>query len=202
MLTHTRGALLSAFLIAVMLSVPSLFIASACGGDDDSGSSNDPRPSQSGTARAANAPEYDNGSVRSGSLGYSAELPEDWIILPTSVLPRGLQDQYIAPTTGELPATIRVRCLNDTEASTEAALTETTRAHPDATPGPGRVVDGHDAASLRYTAGAAPAETEQEEVVFSNARCTWTISLVTAPGRRDEHLNEFERFLSTFESTP
>jgi hypothetical protein len=199
MLTHIRGAQLSAFLIALMLSAAAF--AGGCGDDDGGGASNDPGPSQSATARAQNVPDRENGTVRSGSLGYSAEIPEDWNVLPTTELPQALQDQYVSPDSGQFPATIRVRCLKGAEATVETVLSETTRAHTDATPGPQRTVGGQEITSLRYRAGTPPIQTEHEDVVFSSSQCVWVISFVTAPDKREERIGVFERFLNTFNAT-
>lgn len=204
MLTHTRGAQLSAFLFAVMLTIVSTILASGCSDDDGEGSSNDPGPSQTSTARAENAPDYDNGSVRSGALGYTAELPVEWSIQPTLELPNGRQDTYIAPASPpQLPTTITVRCFraDDEVAGAQAALTETSRAYPDVTPGTARSVDGREAASARYTAGQPPLNVEREDVVFADDRCVWTVSYVNAPGAREGYIEDFERFLSTFEAS-
>jgi hypothetical protein len=178
----------------------------ACGGEDDDGdTAADGGVSLTATARAANAPEFEGGTVRSGALGYSAELPQEWSIQPTVDLPNGQQDTFIAPPSPPaLPTTITVRCLRaDNEvAAVQAALTETSRAFADVTPGAARSVDGQEAASARYTAGQPPLNVEREDVVFANGRCVWTISYVNAPGARDGYLNDFERFLSTFTATP
>jgi hypothetical protein len=203
MTVYVRGARLSAFIFALMSAVTLAF--AGCDGDDGgNGAANGAGPLQTVTARASNAPKLQEGIVRSGSLGYSAELPGSWNILPTGELPQGLQDTFVAlQDTGQLAATIQVRCFNaeDEVAGAQAALTETNRAFPDATPGPARTVDGHAAVSVHYTAGTEPTNVEREDIVFASDRCVWTISLVNAPGARADHLGEFETFLSTFRAT-
>lgn len=198
MLVHVTGARLSAFLFAIMSATLAATIA--CGGDDNEGGApNDPGTSQTATVRAGNAPESEGGTVRSGSLGYSADLPEDWTVLPSAELPQGLQDQFISPDSEQFPATIQVRCLRDASAGA-TTLTETARVHPEATPGTSRTVNGQAAISVRYTAGAAPTEIEREDVVFSTDRCAWVISFLNAPGKREERAAEFEQFLNSFDA--
>jgi hypothetical protein len=172
-------------------------------GNDDSGEAPDDNSGLgTATALAANAPQLEGGTVRSGTLGYSAALPEDWSILPTATLPQGLQDTFTAPAGESLPATIQVRCVSgDPQAGVEAALTQTSRAYPNATPGPVRTVNGQPVGAVQYTAGQAPVNVEREDVVFASGRCAWTISYVTAAGDRDSHLADFERFVSTFAAT-
>jgi hypothetical protein len=186
---------------AVLLLAATAFAACDSGDDDDAPA--DPGAMQSATARAGQHAEFQDGTVRSGALGYSAELSDDWSILPTAVLPNGQQDTFTAE--GEtFPPTIQVRCLAP-QAGTDAAasaLTETARAHPEATPGGPRTIDGIAAQSLIYTAGQPPVEVVREDVIFSTPRCLWSVSLVTAPGQRDERLAEFEQFVSTFKPTP
>jgi hypothetical protein len=203
--SYARGARLSAFLFAIMLTVAAgTFAACDSGGDDnDSGDAPDDNSGLgTTTALAANAPQLEGGTVRSGTLGYSAALSKDWTILPTATLPEGLQDTFTAPAGESLPATIQVRCITaNPEAGVEAALTQTSRAYPDATPGPARTIDGQPAGAVQYTAGQPPVSVQREDVLFASGRCAWTISYVTAAGDRDSHLADFERFLSTFAAT-
>jgi hypothetical protein len=203
MALNVRGARLSASIfVCIMLLTSCLLAACSSDGDDDQ---NDLDPLATVTARAANAPRFENGVVSSGSVGYTAELAGEWNVLPTTELPQGLQDTLISKSdSGQLASTIQVRCFTaeDEVAGAQASLTETSRAHPDATPGPARTVDGHDAVSVQYVAGAEPANVEREDVVFPTDRCVWTISLVNGPGARERHLDDFEHFLSTFKATP
>jgi hypothetical protein len=53
-----------------------------------------------------------------------------------------------------------------------------------------------------YTAGQPPANVEREDVVFADGRCAWTISLINAPGAREDRLDEFVQFLATFQANP
>jgi hypothetical protein len=177
-----------------------------CSSDEGaSGSNEDVGPVQSATARAQHKPTFEEGSVHSGTLGYSAELSEEWAIQPTIELPEGQQDTYVASGgDGKLPASITVRCFRaeDEAARVQTALAETRRAFKDVTPGPSRRVQGVEAISVRYTAGQPPLEVEREDVVFATDRCAWFISFVNSPGQRNDRIDEFDRFLATFDANP
>jgi hypothetical protein len=177
---------------------------------DSGGQENEPPgsgPSLTQTAAGQTSPEFRDGSVFSGAIGYSAKLSSEWSAFPTASLADGQQDTFSTQVAGAtLPASIQVRCFRaiDEGARIQAILTETSRAHPESTATPTRsvTVDGHEAVSVVYLAGTPPLEVEREDVVFASERCAWTISLVSPPGLRDALLAEFEEFLSTFRAEP
>jgi hypothetical protein len=172
--------------------------------EDNEHSDSDALLSQTQTALAQRKPEFRNGAVFSGALGYSAELPADWIILPTVAISDGDQDTFSAPAGEGLPSTIQVRCFRaaDEEASIQSAIDQTRRAFHNVIDGPSRVVDGHDTVSLRYMAGTPPLEVEREDVRFAAGGCAWSISYITPPGEREIHLDSFDRFLGSFHANP
>jgi hypothetical protein len=187
--------------LAPVILAPVIAATLACGSSDE-----DPIPSdtdglvQTQTVLAQTKPDLRDGRVFSGALGYSAELPGGWGISATVGIANGNQDTFFAVGTDEFPPTIQVRCVRVTDKSeaVRAAVTETGRAYRNVTLGVPRLVDGQDAISVRFLAGQAPLEVEREDVRFADEACAWSISYITLPGRREDKLSVFERFLNTF----
>ena len=193
-------ALAGALLVAAAL-------AAGCNDDDGNGGQAD---TGSPGAPAATAPlptrtpppvPTEGGEVDSGDLGYTASVPEGWAAQAPNAPAGTLADLYVGPGGTGIPPTILVRCATGPAPdAVQASLTAVAAIDPAATVGEPTVVAGVPATTVTYTAGSAQTafRVSKRDVLFSDGRCAWTITLTAGEGMLAQYEPAFTAFLASF----
>jgi hypothetical protein len=193
-------------------------VVAACGGGGGTNSSQTPQ----GTTTAVNskptpfATAVIVGNQFTSVKGYTVTFPNGWHARSNFVnTADGTIDAFFEPVDPQAPPTqgqanISVQCLVYKAPTPEQFLTdsETRTARlpqdKDITVSQSKV-GGLDAVQLAYrfesSQDPSAPKIEKRDLIFSNDKCDWTVTLTTPAGQYDKYKPAFDGFLSTFKLT-
>jgi len=194
-------------------------LGAACGGGGGSSSKNAGTPSAT-QSPAAQATPFGTPVVIGNELtslkGYSVTFPPGWKIRANLIntadatVDAFFEPAAAQPTSGQVQANISVTCQVIRAANPEeflsgsATRTANLPQNKDITASATKVA-GVQATALRYRFESAQDATapklEKQDVIFSNNKCDWTITLATPADQFDKYKPAFDAFLSSFKLT-
>lgn len=200
----------AAFALAVIA------LAAACGGGGGTSSST---PEGSPTDTIARPTPFPTpvivGNQATSLKGYTVTFPANWKPRPNFInTVDATIDTYFEPTADAQPnqvqANISVACqvVRDLSPAAYAAASATRTArlpqNKDIVESQAKV-SGVDATVLRYrsesgTDSNAP-RAEKQDMVFSNSKCDWTLTLTAPDGQFDKYKPAFDAFVASFKLT-
>jgi hypothetical protein len=192
-------------------------LAAACGGGGSSKNTSTPSGTQSPSAQAtAFATPLVNGNALTSLKGYAVTFPQGWKVRANLInTSDATVDAFFEPapaqtTPGQVQANISVNCQVIRAATPEeflsASATRTAQLPQDKSISVSETrVSGVKATAFRYRFESAQDPTspklEKQDVVFSNDKCDWTITLATPADQFDKYKPTFDAFLASFKLT-
>lgn len=192
-------------------------VATACGGDDDGGSNDDPTQLATFSADITPfaTPLIDGNNVVSESKGYSATFPEGWkprINFIQTV--DGSVDAFFEPQnpTLKMQASIALTCavVQPTDEQQRIELMKTTTARlglneniqvNDSVPLAGRNVTSLSYVNVSQQNPNQP-RLAKTDYLFSTDKCDYTLTTTSAEGDEAKYKPQFDAFLASFKLLP